>query len=611
MKGPDRLHRLGAVDPLGTNGGLDRLEEHWRRWLLLFWFLAAAVLIYSRWAQIRGFGLGDTDDNMRMMQVRAWLSGQSWYDLRQYRMNPPAGADIHWSRLVDLPIAGLKLLFAPIFGGPTAERIAVAVAPLLPMLVAFWGVAAAVRRLIAPRSFAFALAIAILLCGGSARSMWTPCRIDHHGWQLALLAVSAASLADPRRARGGVVLAVSSVLSVAIGLEMLPYLAVMGVAVVLMWVRDTDEAGRLAGYGAALAGGTALAYLVFASYANRHPVCDALSPVWLSALVAAGAVAVCLAAASPRSCLLRLALAGVGGALLAGGFAHFWPDCLGQPEHASPMLERLWLSHVREARPIYLHDLQTILAVCTLPVTGLVGYAAMGWRNRRDRDWLVLWAAIAAPALLAAALLLWQSRAGPAAQVLAVPGATALAWIVIPIVWNSKSMIVRVLGTVLAFLIASGILEQQVAAWIPQKQNPNLRPVNRANGLCPTLWAMRPVALQPKGLVLTFVDLGPRLITVTPHDAVAGPYHRNSADIIDVMQAFRGTADDAHATVVRRHVDYVLICPGMSESTIYASEAPAGFYMQLVRGKVPAWLQPVTLPKVSPFRMWRVVRPGS
>jgi hypothetical protein len=172
-------------------------------------------------------------------------------------------------------------------------------------------------------------------------------------------------------------------------------------------------------------------------------------------------------------------------------------------------------------------------------------------------------------------------------------------------------MLVRVVGTVLAFLIASGTLVQEVAAWIPQKQNPNLKPVNRANGLCPSLWALHPVALQPKGVVLTFVDLGPRLITVTPHAAIAGPYHRNGQDIIDVMQAFRGTADTAHAVVEKHHVDYVLICPGMSESTIYASEAPGGFYVQLARGKVPAWLKPVALPKVSPFKMWRVVRPGS
>jgi hypothetical protein len=106
--------------------------------------------------------------------------------------------------------------------------------------------------------------------------------------------------------------------------------------------------------------------------------------------------------------------------------------------------------------------------------------------------------------------------------------------------------------------------------------------------------------------VLTFVDLGPRLITVTHHDAVAGPYHRNQRAIVDVMKSFRGTPEYARQVVARRGVDYVLICPGMSESTLYGSAAPNGFYRQLARGQVPPWLERVPLPKDSPFKMWRV-----
>ena len=62
---------------------------------------------------------------MRMMQVRGLLHGQGWFDLRQYRLNPPFGANIHWSRLVDLPIAGLILALRPLLGGAGAERWAV------------------------------------------------------------------------------------------------------------------------------------------------------------------------------------------------------------------------------------------------------------------------------------------------------------------------------------------------------------------------------------------------------------------------------------------------------------------------------------------------------
>jgi hypothetical protein len=589
--------------------GLDGLERRWRWWVLLFWLATAALLLYTRWGAINAFALGDTDDNMRIMQVRDLLAGQGWYDLRQYRLNPPSGADIHWSRLVDLPIAGIKLALAPLVGGAAAEKAAVAIAPLLPMGVAMAAVAATARRLIAPT--AFALAIAILLCGHSARGMWAPLRIDHHGWQLALLAISVAALSDPKRGRAGAVLGAASALSLVIGLEMLLYLALIGGILVLMWVRDPGGGRRLATYGASLAGGSALGFLLFASYANRAPVCDALSPVWLSVVATGGAMAVGLAFLAPASWKLRLAAAAVAGAALATGFALAWPHCLGRLEGASPELVRLWLGNVREARPLYLHGYAIAISIAALPVAGLIGYAVMLWRHRRDEAKLIPWAATAAPALLGAALLLWQSRAGPAAQLLAVPGATALAWLAVGRIFASRLLLVRVLGTVLAFLLVSGILAQQALRLFPQKRGAGMKAVDTANRLCPTLWALKPVARVPRGYVLTFVDLGPRLITVTHHDAVAGPYHRNGRDIIDVMRAFRGPAEAAHAMIERRRIDYVLICPGLSESTVYASQAKTGFYMQLVRGKAPGWLAPVPLPTKSPYRMWRVVRPRS
>lgn len=588
-------------------GELDGIEKRWRWLVLLFWLIFCAIFLYDRMGQINAFALGDTDDNLRIMQVRALLGGQDWYDLRQYRLDPPGGADIHWSRLVDLPIAAIKLALAPFFGGAAAERAAVAFAPLIPMAVLMSGVAIAARRLISPK--AFALAIAILVLAPSTRGMFMPLRIDHHGWQLAMLGLVVAALTDPKRARGGALLGVATSLSLAIGLEMMLYLALAGGITVLRWLIDPAQARRLATYGASLAGGCSAAYLAFASYANSAPVCDALSPVWLSAMIGAGALAVLLAMASPGRWTIRLALAALAGALLAGAFAWAWPHCLGRLEGVSPQAEVLWLNNVREARPIYRHGFQTAVVVTSLPVIGLIGYAVTLWLVRRDREKLLLWASVAAPALLAASLLLWQSRAGPAAQLLAVPGAASLGWLAIPKTLNSRHMLVRVLGTVAAFLIVSGIAAQQAARLVPDTKAPRLKSVNRANAFCPSLRGLRAVAKQPRGYVLTFIDLGPRLIAVTHHDAVAGPYHRNDEDIVDIATTFRGTPEHARQVVERRGIDYVLICPSLSESTIYASAAPNGFYVQLNKGKVPDWLTKVELPEDSPYKMWRVNLP--
>ena len=90
-----------------AKGGPGTAKDRWRLWLFAFWAIAAIAMIHQKWAAIHWFALGDTDDNMRMAQVRALLAGQGWFDLRQYKLDPPGGASIHWTRLVDLPIAGV------------------------------------------------------------------------------------------------------------------------------------------------------------------------------------------------------------------------------------------------------------------------------------------------------------------------------------------------------------------------------------------------------------------------------------------------------------------------------------------------------------------------
>src|SRR6185503_16331506 len=174
------------------------LDRRWKWVVLVAWLLFCAWYIFNRQTEIRWFALGDTDDNMRMMQVRGLLGGQGWFDLRQYRLNPPVGANIHWSRLVDLPIAGLILLLRPLIGGAAAERWAVGIAPLLPYLLLIFSTSLTVRRLIDPR--AYPLAIAALIYAGADR----PPRLAA-GVPRAVRQRGRRSAADPRRphARAG------------------------------------------------------------------------------------------------------------------------------------------------------------------------------------------------------------------------------------------------------------------------------------------------------------------------------------------------------------------------------------------------------------------------
>ena len=586
---------------------LEVIERRWKLIVLIVWLAFCGWYIFTKYGQIRGFGLGDTDDNMRIMQVRGLLHGQGWFDLRQYRMNPPFGANIHWSRLVDLPIAGLILGLRPFLGGPKAELWAVAIAPLLPYLLLLFSLSLTARRLIDPR--AYPLALLALIFAGSTNGMFMPERIDHHGWQLALLALGIAAIADPRRVRGGLVLGISSALSLTIGLEMIIYLAIAGSAMVLFWVDDRDEGDRLRAYAVSLSATTALGFLLFTSYDNRNAVCDALSPVWLSDAMLGGALIYALAWLSPADWKKRVALAVAAGVAIAAFHALTWPHCIQRLEGVSPEVERLWLSHVKEARPIYMHGWRVASLIVALPITGAIGWALLAWLRRSDRELLRRIIGAAVPGIAASLLLLWQTRTGPAAQMMAIVGAAALVWMLVPLAWRSRHPTVRVIGSTAAVLAGAGAAVPFVFNFVPEAPPTAYETsIGRANRLCGSMWGLRPVALQPKGMVFTFVDLGPRLIAVTPHDTVVGPYHRNGPQIADVMNAWRGSADQAHRIMVGKyHSDYVLSCPRSSTTTIFMSEAPKGFYGQLERGQVPKWLTPVALPKDSPYKMWKVV----
>ncbi len=593
---------------LQPSGGFrldDELDRHWLNWTLIVWLAVCVWFVATRQGNIHWLALGDTDDNMRLMQVRALLNGQGWYDLTNYRLDPALGGfNIHWSRLVDLPIAGLILLLQPFIGTEAAEKWACGIAPLLPLAITFVAMALTVRRLIAPASWP--LALIILLGCTSTMMMYAPMRVDHHGWQLACLALTVAGLADPRRARGGATVGLSSAVSLAIGLEMLPYCAMAGAIIALRWIWDAGDARRMQVYGLTLSGATGLGFALFASNANQVMRCDALTPVYLSTMVAAGALLFALSLVRLEQRWARFVVAAVAGAAIGAAFALLFPQCLGRPEQASPELIKLWLSNVREARPIYTHPLSAALPIGALPVIGIIGAAVATWRAR-GTDAMIGWAAIALFTAFAGAMLLWQVRAGPAAQMLSVPGSAALVWVIVPWCLAQRSILVRVFGSVVAFLIVSGFFAGLVIKYLPgERPTKSGAAVNTANAQCTSLPQLRMLDRIPAATMFTHVDMGPRLITVTHHNGIAGPYHRNGRAILDVHHAFTGPPAAFRAIAAAHQAQYLLICPNLAETTVYRARSPNGFYAQIARNQVPNWLEPVPLWRNAPFRLWKI-----
>lgn len=622
MRGSVEIRREGGAPARFVARLLGWANANWKWLTFLLWIGIAAFYLEVRSENIRWFTLGDTDDNMRYLQVRDWLAGQGWFDLRQYRLDPPGGANIHWSRLVDLPLAGLMLLFRLFMGTGDADRWACAIAPLLPLLPLMLGLAFITRRLSRQGSAAWIIAALAPLGAPMGLAMFMPLRIDHHGWQLALTVTMLAGIVDRKWVRGGLVAGLSSALSLAIGMEMMVYLAGAGALIALRWVFKEGAARRLAPYALALGGGTALCFLIFASNANRAPVCDALSPVWVATMGGA-AGGMLLLALLPLSGWRQRLVAGIVVGGIVGGFAFAsWPHCFTSAYQIDPQLERLWLSHIREAKPITAQSLSAAIPMIALPLGGALAALIGCIAARKDRERLWAWGTVALMNLFALGLMFWQIRAGPAAQLLAIPAVAWLGWKALE--WLAAgSWPQRGAATAAAALV--GLLFHGSLIY-PQLQRIGLAPaaapmraqakarserlarINRANARCRTLPALAPLNQLPPATIMTLVDLGPRLIATTHHSAIAGPYHRNGKAILDLHHAYDGTATDFLDTARRHDASYFLLCPEFPEGTVYRARSPQGFYARLERGDGPAWLEPVMLRSAGtlPYTLYRI-----
>ncbi|MBG6119303.1 MULTISPECIES: hypothetical protein [unclassified Sphingobium] len=593
--------------------------RHWK-WLTFLIAIAIAVaMVVSRWPAIHWLVLGDTDDNIRYVQVKDWLAGQGWYDLRQYRLDPPGGANIHWSRLVDIPIAGLILFFRAFVDQGLADRLACGIAPLLPLLLLMLSLGFIGRRLAGPHGWL--LAALAPLAAQMGLGMYAPMRIDHHGWQLALAVTMLAGVIDTNRLRGGVMAGVSSALSIAIGMEMIVYLAAGGGLIALRWVFREGAERRMLPYALSLGGATSLCYLLFASYANRAMVCDAISPIWVAVFGAASAGMVLLSLAPLRGWAMRLAAGAVVGGAVAAFFWLNWPQCL-SPYQISPELERLWLANIREAKPITAQAQSLVVPLLAIPLAGLVGLIWALWDARRDAERLWAWATVGLMMLFSTALLFWQLRAGPAAQLLAIPPAAWAAHRLIVAIFTGTRRVRIAAGAGVALLAAIAcaypLYPQIMRGWAeltgnkPKPWRPSAiarnDAIKKANSRCRTLPALEVLDQLPPATIFTMVDLGPRLIATTHHSALAGPYHRNGATILDMHHAYDGPADAFRPIAARHHATYLLVCPNFPEGTIYQSRSPQGFYADLMRGAIPRWLVPVTLNSgmTLPYQLYRI-----
>lgn len=590
-----------------------------RGWLfraLLVWLALSLVLIMAGWPLIAQIRFGDPDDALRLVEVRDWLAGQSWFDVHQYRIAPPAGVAMHWSRLVDLPIAGLFLLLRPLLGAGLAEHVTLVAVPLLTLLCALLLVA----RLAARRFDAETAGIACLVLGINSLVLFqmSPLRIDHHGWQIVLALAALNGLSSRRERSGGVVIGLSLAVLLTISVEGLPLAAGLLATLGLRGLRRLPNApqGRFAALAWA-AGSLALAsLLLFLGTRGTSDLvthCDQVSPVHLALFGWTALGTLVLHRAAPRAPLAALAMLAVIGAGALAIMLGAAPQCKGGAFVAlDPLVRQYWYIGVAEGMPFWRSPVTIAISTVAVPLIGI--YACFDhWRRSRDSAAAEAWIDHFLILLAAWGIGLMVARASATACAFAaVPTAgLVLRWIV---GLRTVPVARRVGGyAVIAVVLLPGL---PVAMW--QSAHASLR---QHTAVTPALSvAMRqsrcryPLAAQalnalPPTDIFAPLDIGPDLLVRTRHRVVATGHHRGSAGMHDVIAAFLAPPDQARAIVAARHATLIVVCPDIAEPATYAHYAPDGLMARLLKGQAPAWLQPVDLAPGSHIRFWRVVDP--
>jgi hypothetical protein len=262
------------------------LRRHPAAPVLAGWLLMSLLLVAASWDAIRVRLFLDADDAMRLLEVRDWLGGQGWFDVAQHRLNR-GDFPMHWSRLIDLPLAGTMLALRPLLGAGGAERVALVLVPLLTLL-AVTALAALLTRRVAGRTRVPYAALLVALASPLLFQL-RPLRIDHHGWQVvAALAAAVALLAPPTRRSGALAGAALAVL-LTISLEGLPIAAATAAIAALGWAWRPARGAMVVTLGWTLAGTASALHLATRGPLWAQPACDAMAPAWLSVLWVAAA----------------------------------------------------------------------------------------------------------------------------------------------------------------------------------------------------------------------------------------------------------------------------------------------------------------------------------
>ncbi|HEY9090118.1 hypothetical protein [Parasphingorhabdus sp.] len=580
--------------------------------LLLIWLAVCGVLVFVSWDQIAsGMGWGP-DDQLRQVQLRDWMAGQSWFDTVQYRIAFPDSQPMHWPRLIELPLALLIALLGPVIGAHAAEVAAMVVVPLAGLGLTMW-LTAKISGALFPARIAL-LSAALTATAVPVVAQLRPMRIDHHGWQIVLALVALWTMFWPDKRKAGLVMGSALALWLSISLEGLPLSVAFIALLAWRWVAALDEGVRLFWTLAGFLGSSILLYLInHGQFDTALNHCDAISPAHLLACIGGAVVILPAIRLAPASWPLRLIFLALAGAAALGILYATAPQCIGGAfGELDPLVRDYWLVNVGEGLPVWNQPWdKNITLFGGSIIVGLGALIYIKWKRHGaadldtlDSDKLFILAYALIWALIMSLLV---QRAAAVAAAYAVP---LMAWAVDHAFRNARAMerpLQRILASVaVVFLILPGPITLGLVNAIRGDEEDAKPALPDSTLACDSAESLARLNALPQANIIAPFDFGPQILVQTPHAVLATSHHRNDSAMADQIRIFTSAPQQARDILEARNIRYIAACPGEAELEIYARKHPDGLWDRLSRDEGFDWLQPVHL-RGSGLLVWRVV----
>ncbi len=573
-----------------------------RIWLLL-WIAISAVLIVTGWNNIVTRSGWDPDDQLRMVQLRDFLNGQSWFDITQYRMNAPEGAPMHWSRFAELPLAFIILLLTPLLGQAGAEMAAGTIVPLAGLgLVALLLGQISVR--LAGRN-AGVVAVILTLLSPAILMQFRPMRIDHHGWQILMASLAYATIFWPNRQRAGIVLGLALAIWLHISLEGAPMTAAFFVLLGWRWIFEKAQGRRL--FWTIVSFAVSSILLFFATQRSglfAATYCDTISPPHIFAIAIAAIIMLPCIAKAPKDWRVRLGAAGIAGTAAGGVLLWLAPQCgSGAFATLDPLVREYWYAHISEGLPIWHQGFKSAAGLLAAPLCGLLALAVLWKPAAGDQKTDLRIAAFFLVYAFALALLVFRTVSVTSAY--AIPLVAALITALFARYRESRVALRRVgLVALMLALFVPGALVGKIATSIKPEAKNAAADVKKP---CEGVGSIAALAQIKSARFAAPFDMGPMILLTTPHQVLASSHHRNEKAMHDHIEIFRSTPDKSRTFITKNGITHIAACADEAEMTGYVKTDPKGLWANLAKGQTPGWLE--KLPDAGDgILVWRVKR---